>query len=81
MRLLLLSLLVLGVSLAQEPVTKPPLSPRVLDPISLKVAEPEMPMSPDFEVDVDEYENPLLLLRDSLSSHWCQSLQKMAFCP
>lgn len=63
MRALLLFLLVLGMSLAQEPVTKSPLSPRVLDPISLKVAEPELPMSPDFEVDVDEYENPLLLFK------------------
>lgn len=59
MRSLFLLVLAVGSSLAQEPVTKPSLSPRVLDPVSRQVAEPELPINA--EVNVDEYDNPLLL--------------------
>lgn len=64
MRSLLLLFLLVDLSLAQEPVTKPSLSPRVLDPITRQVAEPELPLLPmNPEISVDEYENPLLLFK------------------
>lgn len=48
---------------AQELVTKPPLPPRVLDPISREVSEPELPMPLEIKAEVDEYENPLLIFK------------------
>jgi len=53
-------------ALAQEKPTAPGVPKAVLDPISPTVAgpeEPDLPSGPGFPIDVNNYENPLLLFQ------------------
>ena len=53
-------------ALAQEKLTQPGVPKAVLDPISPTVAgpeEPDLPSGPGFPIDVNNYENPLLLFQ------------------
>ena len=64
MRLFLLLLLLgLARSQAQERAPQRPVPPRVLDPISIHPPEPALPANAGSPVDVNHYENPLLLFQ------------------
>ncbi len=64
MRLLLLLLLFgLTCARAQEQVPKRQLPPSVLDPLAMPTVEPALPTNAGFPVDVNNYENPLLLFQ------------------
>lgn len=63
MRLFFLLLLGLTCSLAQEPAVKPAVPSGVLDPITPRAPEPALPSNAGFPVDVNNYENPLLLFQ------------------
>lgn len=57
----------LSLALAQEKPTQPSVPKAVLDPISptspSAASEPELPTNPGFPIDVNNYENPLLLFQ------------------
>ncbi|MCX6857535.1 MAG: tetratricopeptide repeat protein [Verrucomicrobia bacterium] len=67
MRLLILFIFALTTAFAQEKSEKGAVPKAILDPISPSVSptpiEPDLPSNPGFPIDVNNYENPLLLFQ------------------